>query len=397
MGIRIESLFLCPDPFLCSIGAKRSQKMKTTTMKIILALTLSCFTALTHADTVSLWIGTGGKGAEGIYRTELNTEKGTLTDPVLAAKIGSPGFVSLSSDGKRIYCVCTIEKEPSVAAFRIGDDKSLTLINSQPIGDGGAAHLSLDHEDKILFTAQYGGGSVAAFPISEDGSIGERSDLKEQAGSGPNESRQKGPHPHWTGVSPDNRFLFVPDLGADKVFIYRINHDEATITPHGAGIAVPGGGPRHMKFSKDGSKIYLLNELLMSVTVFDYDTENGTMEAGQTISTLPEEMWEIPNKSSEIRVHPNGKFVYAANRGHDSIAAFSVNEKSGELNFVEREAIRGSWPRNFNIDPTGQWMIVAGRYSNTLSVFKIDPETGGLLFHGQIVNVPAPICVEHGK
>lgn len=363
-------------------------------MKPILTLTLlSLLTSFTQAETVTLWIGTGGKGAEGIYRTELDTEAGTLTDPVLAARIGSPGFVTLSADGKRLYTICSIDKQGSVAAFSIGEDDSLTLINSQVIGDGGAAHLCLDRENKLLFTAQYGGGSTAVFPIGDDGSIGERSCLVEHSGSGPNESRQKGPHPHWAGVSPDNRFLFVPDLGADKVVIYRIDHDNAAIVPHGAGIAVPGGGPRHMKFSKDGSKIYLLNELLMSVTVFDYDAEAGTMDPVQTISTLPEEMWEIPNKSSEIRVHPSGNFVYAANRGHDSIAAFSIND-DGTLTFVEREAIRGSWPRNFNVDPTGQWMIVAGRYSNTLSVFRIDEETGGMLFHGKVVNVPAPICVE---
>lgn len=364
--------------------------MKTVSIALLLLATLA------HADTVTLWIGTGGGGAKGIYRTDLDTEKGTLTDPVLAAEIGSPGFLTLNSSGTRLYSLCNIDKG-SVAAFTIGEDQSLTLINTQPIGDGGAAHLSLDHEDRILFTAQYGGGSTAAFPILEDGSIGPRSDLEEHTGSGPNESRQKGPHPHWTGVSPDNRFLFVPDLGADKIAIYEINHADATIEPHGAGIAVPGGGPRHMKFSKDGSKIYLLNELLMSVTVFAYDAAAGSMEAVQTISTLPEDLWEIPNKSAEIRVHPSGKFVYASNRGHDSIAAFSVDESTGQLAFIEREAIRGSWPRNFNLDPSGQWMIVAGRYSNTLSVFRVDPNTGSLFFSGNIVNLPAPICVEWGK
>ncbi|MDF1852142.1 MAG: lactonase family protein [Verrucomicrobiales bacterium] len=360
-----------------------------------LALLTAC-SGLALAETVTLWIGTGGKNADGIYRTELDTEKGTLSEPTLAAEIGSPGFVTVSPDGKRLYSICNIEKG-SVAAFSIGDDKSLTLINTQLIGDGGAAHLSLDKEGKLLFTAQYGGGSTAVFPILEDGSIGERSDLEEHSGSGPNEARQKGPHPHWAGVSPDNRFLFVPDLGADKVVIYKIDHETATISPHGAGIAVPGGGPRHMKFNAKGDRIFLLNELLMSVTVFAYDAEAGTMEPKQTISTLPEELWEIPNKSAEIRVHPSGKFVYASNRGHDSIAAFAVDERTGHLAFVEREAIRGSWPRNFNLDPSGKWMIVAGRYSNTLSVFRVDQESGGLLFHGKIVNVPSPICVEWGQ
>ena len=150
-----------------------------------------------------------------------------------------------------------------------------------------------------------------------------------------------------------------------------------------------------MKFSKNGNSIFLLNELRLSVTVFDYDQEKGTMTAVQTVEGLPEELQEIPNKASEIRVHPNGKFVYSANRGHDSISVFSVDEQSGHLTFVEREAIRGSWPRNFNIGPKGKWLVVAGRYSNTLSVFEIDPTTGGLLFSGNIVNVPAPICLEY--
>lgn len=363
----------------------------------ILTLTTLLLATALHAEPVTLWIGTGGKNAKGIYRTVLDTETGTLSEPVLAAEIGSPGFLVLNKDRTRLYSVCSVEKEGSVAAFSIGEDESLTLLNTRPIGDGGAAHLCLDRDGKLLFTAQYGGGSTAVFPIGDDGSLGERSCLVEHEGSGPNEARQQGPHPHWVGTSPDNRFLFVPDLGADKVFIYRIDHANASIEEHGAGIAVPGGGPRHMKFSKDGTRIYLLNELLLSVTHFDYDPEAGTMERVHTLSTLPERLREVPNKASEIRLHPSGKFVYAANRGNDTIAVFAVDDRSGHLAFVEREAIRGSWPRNFNLDPEGRWLVAAGRYSNTLSVFSVDQETGGLVFTGNIVNCPAPICVEHGR
>ncbi len=353
--------------------------------------------SLTQADQSVIWIGTGGKDAEGIYRTTLNTENGKLTEPTLAVEIGSPGFLCISPDGKRVYSTCNNDKG-SVAAFSINEDgKTLTLINTQPIGDGGSAHVSLDATGKTLFSAQYGGGSTASFPIKEDGSIGPRASLIEHEGSGPNESRQKSPHPHWTGVDPANQFVFVPDLGNDKIEIHKINHEDSTITPHGFGKTVPGGGPRHMKFSADAKYAYLLNELLMSVSVFRYDADKGTLDRIQTISTLPEELQEIPNKASEIRLHPSGKFIYAANRGHDSIAAFQVNQKTGELTFVEREAIRGSWPRNFNVDPSGKWLIAAGRFSNTLSVFQIDQETGGLSFTGNIVNSPAPICLEFGK
>lgn len=359
----------------------------------ILTLILLASTSALSASDQTIWIGTGGKGAEGIYKTTLNTANGKLSDPVLAAEIAGPGFLAINKAKTRLYAVCGVDKG-SVAAFRINKDESLTLINTVPTGDGGAAHVSLDQEGEILFSAQYGGGSTAAYAIEGDGSIGAQTSLIEHTGSGPNEARQKSPHPHWSGVSPDNRFLFIPDLGADKVFIYKIDHKAKSIASHGAGIAVPGGGPRHMKFSKDGSKIYLLNEMLLSVTVFDYDAAAGTMTALQTIENLPESLKEIPNKAAEIRVHPSGNFVYASNRGHDSITAFAVDAKSGKLTLVEREAIRGSWPRNFNISPDGKWLIAAGRYSNTLSVFSINQETGGLLFSGNIANVPAPICLE---
>ena len=349
------------------------------------------------ADEIPVWIGTGGKGAKGIYRTVLNTENGKLGEVTLAGEIGGAGFICISPDGKHIYSTCSNDGG-GVAGFAISaDGKSLELINTQASGDGGSAHVSLDATGKTLFSAQYGGGSTVSFPVNDDGSIGERVSLIEHTGSGPNEARQKGPHPHWTGVDPGNKFLFVPDLGADKVVIYKIDHGKHSIANHGFGTAVPGGGPRHMKFSADAKFAYVLNELLMSVTVFHYDEKAGKLDAIQTISTLPDELQEMPNKASEIRIHPSGKFVYAANRGHDSIAVFSVDQGSGKLTFVEREAIRGSWPRNFNIDPSGKWLVAAGRYSNTLSVFEIDPESGGLIFSGNIANCPAPICVEFGK
>ena len=207
--------------------------------RFILILSIA-LCSVTFASAQTIWIGTGGKGAEGIYKTTLNAKNGKLSDPVLAAKIDGAGFLALNQDKTRLYAASGVDKG-SVAAFSINDDESLTLLNTVPTGDGGAAHVSLDQEGKILFSAQYGGGSVAAYAIKDDGSIGEQTALIKHTGSGPDESRQKSPHPHWSGVSPDNRFLFIPDLGADKVFIYKIDHEAKTIAPYGAGIAVPGG------------------------------------------------------------------------------------------------------------------------------------------------------------
>ncbi len=347
---------------------------------------------MTHP--LPLWIGTGGKKSQGIYRTMLDTETGKLTEPVLAAEIGNPGFVALNAERTRLYSLCNIDGG-SVAAFSIGADHSLTPINTQSTGDGSASHLSLDRTERVLFSAQYGSGSITIYPVAEDGSIGERAQVIKHSGSGPNKDRQEGPHPHFVGASPDNRFLLVPDLGADQVVIYRIDHETATIAPHGVAILAPGSGPRHLKFSHDGTKIYLINELSMTVTVFEYEAAFGIMTPIQTIASLPEAMWKVPNKAAEIRLHPTGKFVYASNRGHDSLAVFSVDGASGLLSFVEHEAIRGAYPRNFNIDPTGKWLIAAGRTSNTLSIFAINQESGKLYFTADVLNVPDPICVEY--
>ena len=270
------------------------------------------------------------------------------------------------------------------------------MLNSVEIGDGGAAHVSVDRTGKVLLTAQYGGGSTALFDLADDGSIKSRKQLvKHEGGSRVVANRQNSPHAHWTGTSPDNRFAFVPDLGLDKVVIYKLNADAGTIEPHGFGVCPPGGGPRHMKFSPDGKFVYVLNELALSITTFAYDSAAGTMSAIDTGQTLTESVKEKEtfNSASEIRVHESGKFVYSANRGNDSISVFKVDAATGKLSIVETEPIRGGWPRNFNIDPTGKWIVVAGRDSNTATVFEINQETGELTFIRQTAMVPSPICV----
>ena len=365
-----------------------------------------CFLNHVAADEVDLWIGTTtprGGPSKGIYHTRFDTDEGKMTKPRLAAEIASPGFLALHPDGKVLYATGTTDGENSVVAFRIereGDRTSLSLINSQPTGDGGAAHLATDRTGKVLLSAQYGGGSTAIYPLAADGAIGERSQLiKHKAGSGVVAGRQDSPHAHWVGTSPDNRFVFVPDLGLDRVIIYRLDAERAELSPHGFGQAPAGGGPRHMKFHPSGKFIYVLNELELSVTAFVYDAENGSMVAMQTIPTISAEQKakETFASGSEIRVHPSGKFVYAANRGHDTITAFRVDKNHGRLTLVECEPVRGSWPRNFNVDSTGRWLVAAGRDSHTLAVFRIDVATGELTYTLHIHSVPTPICVLFGR
>ncbi|TWU04027.1 lactonase family protein [Neorhodopirellula pilleata] len=362
------------------------------------------------AETVDVWFGTTtprGGDSRGIYHAALNTQNGKLTKPTLAAEVNSPGFLALHPDGKTLYVTGSASGGNEVSAYRVegtAGKATLRLINSVDTGDGGAAHLSTDHAGKVLLSAQYGGGSTTLYELAEDGAIARRvevrshAELLPQAGSGVVGNRQDQPHAHWTGTSPDDRFAFVPDLGMDKVVIWKLDQSTPAITHHGFGQCPPGGGPRHMKFSPDGSRIYVLNELALSITVFDYDSESGTMTAGQTIATLSDKTKakETFNSASEIRVHPSGKYVYSANRGHDSISVFAVGD-DGILTRIEVEPIRGGWPRNFNIDPTGQWLIAAGRDSNTATVFKIEPESGELTFIRETQTVPTPICVVFGK
>lgn len=346
------------------------------------------------AASQHLWIGTGGSNARGIYRAAFDAATGRLSEPVLAAEVDSPGFVALNESRTRLYSLSK-EDSGSVVAFTIGEGQNLSRLNASVTGDGSASHLSLDQTGKMLFSAQYGGGSVSVYRLAADGSIEERTQVvKHEGQTGPNEARQDGPHPHWTGVSPDNRFLLVPDLGLDQIVIYEIDHPAATVRRHGAGLLAPGSGPRHLKFSLDGSRVYCVNELGMTVTVFAWDAAAGTMTELQTIESLPESEWKIETKASEIRVHPSGRFVYAATRGHDSITVFAVDAETGELRFVEREPVRGAYPRNFNLDPSGEWLLAAGRVTNSITIFRIDPESGRLYFQMDGVNAPSPICLE---
>ena len=358
------------------------------------------FPKATEAQTINVWLGTAKSAlSRGIYHCQLNTNGGKLSEPTLVAEMEGPGFLAKHPTKPVLYAVGGLNNVQVVAAFAIEgspEKLSLRLLNSTPIGDGGAAHVSLDKTGKTLFTAQYGGGSVAVFSVQPDGMLRERTQLIDhQGGAKVVADRQDASHAHWTGVSPDNRFVFVPDLGLDQVVIYKLDAASGKIETHGSGVTPPGSGPRHMKFHPNGRWIYVVNELSLTVTFFEYDATQGTMTPMQSIETVPatELDREKAKSCSEIRIHPNGKFVYAANRGHDTITVFSVDQTTGKLKWVQRENPRCATPRNFNLTPDAKWLLAAGQLSNSLGLFSVDSEAGRITFQQQSVFVPSPICV----
>jgi 6-phosphogluconolactonase len=348
------------------------------------------------AEPVPVYFGTGGPGAKGIYRATFDAAKGKLTAAELVAEVGSPGFLALHPAGDKLYAVANFTGGPGAIGYKIGAKGELSVINSSPIGDGGGAHIAVHPSGKFLLTAQYGGGSTALFPLDADGRLGTAQLVKHTGGSGVVKPVQEKPHAHWAGFSPDGRFALVPDLGLDGIVIYRIDLAKPAIERHGFAASVPGGGPRHMRFSPDGKFIYLLNELSLSVTTFAWDAAAGTAQKLADVPTLSAEVKakEAMNAAAEILVHASGRFVYASNRGNDTVTVYRADPATSALNVIQVQPVRGAFPRNINLSPDGGWLLAAGADSNTVAVHKVNPTTGELTYQTKgVINVPAPICI----
>ena len=348
------------------------------------------------AKPLDIFFGTGGRGSEGIYHATFNPDNGKFTPSKLAAKIGSPGFLATHPNGKILYSVGRWDEGSGALGYRIGEKGELTEFTRMICPDGGSAHIAVHPSGKFLLTAQYGGGSVALFPLDANGKLGEPTVSEHQGGSKVVDRRQDSPHPHWAGFSPDGKYALIPDLGLDQIVIYKVDTKKPAITEHSVGQSVPGGGPRHMRFSTDGKFIYLLNELSLSVTTFAWDAKKGTAKRLTTTPAISEEVkaGESFNSAAEILVHPNGQFVYSSNRGHDTVSVYQANPKNGKLNVVQVQPVRGAFPRNINLTPGADWLLAAGADSNTIAAHRINQETGKLTYQrGSVINVPSPICI----
>lgn len=332
-------------------------------------------------------------GAEGIFRAELDMRSGELTMLGGVGGVTNPSFLVLNSAGKHLYAVSEGGmKHAGAAAFAIepatGD---LTLINTQPSGGGGACHIALDPTGSTAIVSNYGGGSVASFPIQADGSLGPIASFVQHA----DPSNKKSPHAHSTRVDATGRFALTADLGLDQVIVYRFDADTSGLTRHeGATLDLPSGvGPRHLTFHPDIPWAYLINEHGGTVTVLHWDPSAGTLAERQTIGTLPDD-YHGRNATAEVVVHPNGRFLYGSNRGHDSLVIYSINQETGLLSLVGFQPTGGKDPRNFNIDPTGAFLIACNQNSGHAQVFRVDQASGQLTAVGEPFAVPTATCVK---
>jgi len=370
---------------------------------IVLTILIMASTSTSMAAQNQFWVFIGTdthppSKSKGIYLFRLDAGTGKVTDMGLAAELGDPGWQKISADGKFLYTVGNDDghRISIAAAYRIdARTGALTFLNKQPTHGNDSPHLDVDPDRTCAVVANYGSGDMSVMPINPDGTLEAPTAVIEHSGSGVNPDRQKHPFPHSCNFDPTGKWVLTPDLGVDKVYVYRF--DAATRSLSSAEPAwaevKPGSGPRHLSFSPDGKFAYLINEMGGTVVVFAWDPAHGRLQPLQTVSTLRLD-YSGQNTSAEVRVLPNGRFLYASNRGPDELAIFAINPTNGWLKSIGYQSTQGKGPRDFAIDPTGTFLLAANQYSDSVVMFRIDSQTGLLTPTGTVLSAPTPICVK---
>jgi 6-phosphogluconolactonase len=341
--------------------------------------------------------------SKGIYVSRLDTEKGTLSPPELAAETPSPSFLAVHPTERYLYAVnetnTFTDETGGVSAFAIdrGTGK-LQALGQQSSEGSGPAHLTVDKSGRNVLVANYGGGSVAVLPINaKDGKLKSGSALMQHKGHSVNQSRQSEPHAHSITTDPSGRFVYVADLGLDWIVIYQLDERKGLLTlnePPNAKVE-PGAGPRHFSVHPSGRFGYVINELNCTVTAFTRDANDGGLTQLQTVSSLPANaQMQQGFSGAELEVHPTGKYLYTSIRGHNSIAVFSIDQNTGRLTYVDSTSTQGDTPRGFGIDPQGKYLLAGNQNSNSVVVFRIDSSTGKLTPTGSKIDVGSPVCIK---
>lgn len=354
------------------------------------------------AGTVRLYIGTFSvRGSEGIYVYDWDLNTGQFQEIQTLSGRESPSFLTIHPNGKYLYSanregIVEGENWGSVSAYAIDQATGkLSVLNDRSAFGAGACHVNTDHTGRLLYVSNYGEGNFTVYPILENGRIGENKYNFQYEGRGPNANRQEKPHLHSAMPSPDNRYVFAADLGTDRLYAYRVKARRAKLKPAKTPWVEiePGGGPRHFTFHPNGKWVYVAEELSAHVTAFQYNAGRGAMRKIQRLSTLPEG-YDDPSFCADIHVHPNGRFLYVSNRGHNSLAIYRIDQQTGRLSLIDTPGVEGNWPRNFLISPDGRWCLVANERSDNIAVFSIDGESGKLTFTGRELNIPSPVCLK---
>jgi 6-phosphogluconolactonase len=329
--------------------------------------------------------------SKGVYQFTLDTKKKEITDIKLAAELNNPTYITVSVDNKNLYAVAKEGENGGVTAFSINTKTGdLTKLNSQTTKGAPPCHVSVNHHKTNVLTANYHTTKIESYLTNEDGSLKHAASVIEHEGAGPHE-RQEKPHMHFAGFTPDEKYVIAIDLGSDRVITYAVNDgklNKAQIFSTKAG-----SGPRHITFHPNKKFAYVMTELSSEVLVLHYDDQDGCFTEQQYISTIPKEFEGI-NDGSAIHISSDGQYVYAGNRGHNSIAIFRVNLDSGQLTFVETTSTEGNWPRDFVLDPSEDFLVATNQKTNTMILFSRDKSTGKLALIQSGVKIPEPVCVK---
>ncbi len=348
------------------------------------------------ASSHLIYLGTYTRStSKGIYTVRLDDDTGVLSAPTVAAETPNPAWITFSPDKKHLYAI----HESAAQAVSFTVDAANAALKALPAEKTAAAnapsHLAVDATGRVLLAANYREGRAEIIPIRADGTLGSPTFIQ-HSGTGPNKERQEKSHVHSATLSPDNRFAIFCDLGVDKIFSYAVDPATAKLTPANPPFVAtePGAGPRHFKFSGDGRHAYAINELACTIGVYDYNAANGALTPRQVVPTLPANYKNTgQNTTAEVRIHPNGKFLYGSNRGHDSIAIFAIDAATGLLTPVAITPSGGKVPRNFAFSPNGKWLVCGHQDSDNLTVFRVDAATGRLALTPHTATVPMCVCV----
>ena len=341
----------------------------------------------------------GESGKDTIFVYHLNMETGELVLDSSVYGGENASYLAISPDNHLMIAVnelMTFEGQTGggVAALAIDPLAGrLTLLNQQKTHGGLPCYASIDASQRVAIVSNYVGGNVALFPIHEDGTLGQAADIVQHTGSSVHPDRQKTPYAHSVIIDPTNRFAIVSDLGIDKVMVYKIDFENLKLVFHSHVVVQSGAGPRHFAFHPNGRWAYVIHELDSYITAFSFDADAGSLSIIQTVPTMPSD-FEGSNTSADIHVSPSGRFVYGSNRGHDSIAVFSVDDTNGQLTFVERHSSGGQVPRNFVIDSTGEFLLAANQETGNIVSFRLDQHTGKMTETGHSVTVFKPVCLK---